>query len=381
MNYKIFIQKAKKLRQKTFLTFIEKGEAHLGGSFSMIETLISLYDIVMKKEDKFILSKAHASLPLCLLLKEKGLNPPLTTHLEINPNNGIHCTTGSLGHGLPIGIGMALARKKMQKPGKIYVMISDGECQEGTTWESLLIGAKHKLDNLILLVDFNKIQALTTLEDGLPLDNLPNKFRAFNWNCIEVMDGHSFESIVTAFKENGFQEDRAINVLEIGSWQGMSANFILGYFKNARLTCVDTWDGADEHRSHDASDKSILSEIENTFDINIQEYSERVTKHKCTSYEFFNNFFEIDKFDLIYVDGSHHSDDVIVDAIKAFEMLKTDGVMILDDYFWNYYKNEIDNPAGAINSFLRLKKHQLKILCFDYQLVVKKTSSSVRWRE
>ena len=186
---------------------------------------------------------------------------------------------------------------------------------------------------------------------------------------------------LTAFKENGFQENRAINVLEIGSWQGMSANFILGYFKYARLTCVDTWDGADEHGSHDASDKSILSEIENTFDINIQEYSERVTKHKCTSYEFFNNFFEIDKFDLIYVDGSHHSDDVIVDAIKAFEMLKTDGVMILDDYFWHYYKNEIDNPAGAINSFLRLKKHQLKILCFDYQLVVKKTSSSVRWRE
>lgn len=202
MNYKTYIEKAKKLRQKTFLTFIEKGEAHLGGSFSMIETLIALYDIIMRKEDKFILSKAHASLPLCLMLKEKGLNPPLSTHLEIDIDNGINCTTGSLGHGLPIGIGMALARKKIKKSGIIYVMISDGECQEGTTWESLLIGAKHKLDNLVLLVDYNKIQALSKIDDALPLDNLPNKFRAFNWNCIEVMDGHSYESILPALKNN-----------------------------------------------------------------------------------------------------------------------------------------------------------------------------------
>ena len=186
MDYKKLINKAKKLRQDTFLAFIEKGEAHLGGSFSMIETLLTLYEVVMKKEDKFILSKSHASFPLCLLLREKGLKTKLTTHLELDKKNGIHCTTGSLGHGLPIATGMAFARKKLQKSGKIFVLISDGECQEGTTWESLLIASKQQLVNLVVIIDYNKIQALSRLSDALPLDNLQLKFRSFNWNCINI---------------------------------------------------------------------------------------------------------------------------------------------------------------------------------------------------
>jgi transketolase len=201
MNYKKLDNKAKKLRQDTFLAFIKKGEAHLGGSFSMIETLLTLYEVVMKKNDKFILSKAHASYPLCILLRAKGLNPELTTHLELDAKNGINCTTGSLGHGLPISTGMALARKKQKISGTIYVMMSDGECQEGTTWESLLIASKHKLDNLVVIIDYNKIQALSRLKDVLPLENLPNKFKAFNWNCIEVKDGHSFKSLISSFKK------------------------------------------------------------------------------------------------------------------------------------------------------------------------------------
>ena len=211
MMYQELIQKAKKLRQDTFNAFIEHGEAHLGGSFSMIEMLLALHEVVLKDEDKFILSKAHASFPLCLLLKKKGYDPPLTTHLEIDPRNGIHCTTGSLGHGLPIGTGMALARKLQQKTGKIYVMMSDGECQEGTTWESLLIAARHKLDNLIVLIDYNKIQALTTLEEALPLDNLPAKFKSFNWECAEVNDGHSFDELIPELKQqNNEGKPRAV---------------------------------------------------------------------------------------------------------------------------------------------------------------------------
>ena len=169
-------KKALLLRQLTFKAFIKKGEAHLGGSFSFIEILVSLFEKVLKKNDKFILSKSHASYPLCILLKKKGLKPKLSTHLEIDEKNGINCTTGSLGHGLPIATGMAFARKKLKKKGNIYVLISDGECQEGTTWESLLIAAKHKLDNLIIIVDYNKIQALSKLEDALPLKNLKKNF-------------------------------------------------------------------------------------------------------------------------------------------------------------------------------------------------------------
>ena len=200
--YNDLILKAKKLRQDTFKAFIKHGEAHLGGSFSVIEMLIALYEVVLTGDDKFILSKAHASFPLCLLLKEKGYDPKLTTHLEIDIENGINCTTGSLGHGLPIGTGMAMARKRLNNPGKIYVIISDGECQEGTTWESLLIGAKHNLDNLVVLVDYNKIQALATLQEVLPLDNLASKFRAFNWSCAEVNDGHSFEELIPALQQD-----------------------------------------------------------------------------------------------------------------------------------------------------------------------------------
>ena len=212
IGYEDLVEKAKKLRQDTFNAFVEHGEAHLGGSFSIIEMLIALYDKVLKEEDKFILSKAHASYPLCLLLKEKGYHPPLTTHLEINPKNGIHCTTGSLGHGLPLATGMAMARKRLQIKGEIYVMMSDGECQEGTTWESLLIADRHKLDNLVVLIDYNKIQALSFLEEGLPLDDLAAKFKAFNWDCTEIKDGHSFDELIPVLQQKTTMKPKAFVV-------------------------------------------------------------------------------------------------------------------------------------------------------------------------
>ena len=182
MNITKLQSKALSLRKKTFDAFIKKGEAHLGGSFSMIEILLAIFEKYLNKNDKFILSKAHASYPLCILLREKGYNTKIKTHLEIDEKNGIHCTTGSLGHGLPIATGMALARKKLKRKGKIIVLMSDGECQEGTTWESLLIATKHKLDNLLIIVDYNKLQALSKIKDALPLNSLSKKFQSFN--CI-----------------------------------------------------------------------------------------------------------------------------------------------------------------------------------------------------
>ena len=221
MNYKKLEKKAKKLRQDTFLAFIEKGEAHLGGSFSIIETLISIFDVTIKKNDKFILSKSHASFPLCLILKQKGLNPKFTTHLEIDIDNGIFCTTGSLGHGLPIATGMAFARKIRNIKGRIFVMLSDGECQEGTTWESLLIASKHRLDNLTIVVDYNKIQALSTLEDALPLDNLVKKFRSFNCNCIDIRNGHSFRSIISALRKNNIKNKPKVIIVNTIKGRGV----------------------------------------------------------------------------------------------------------------------------------------------------------------
>lgn len=221
MNYKKLTLKAAQLRQETFLMFIKKGEAHLGGSFSIIETLLTLYENIIKKNDKFILSKSHASFPLCIILRKKGLKPKLTTHLELDPKNGIYCTTGSLGHGLPIATGMAFARKQQKLSGKIYVMISDGECQEGTTWESLLIAAKHKLDNLVVLIDYNKIQALSRLEDALPLKNLLNKFKAFNWDCINVKNGHSFKQLTTSLKKKNKKNKPLVIILNTIKGKGI----------------------------------------------------------------------------------------------------------------------------------------------------------------
>ncbi len=222
---KININKLKKLaselRKKTFMTFIEKDEAHLGGSFSMIEILITLFYVIMKQEDKFILSKAHASFPLCILLKNKGLQPKISTHLEIDTKNGIHCTTGSLGHGLPISTGMCLAKKISQKSGKIYVMMSDGECQEGTTWESFLISSKHKLDNLNVIIDYNKIQALQKIKDVLPLENLIKKFKSFNWNCVEIKNGHSFEDLINALKKKNKKNVPTVYVINTIKGKGI----------------------------------------------------------------------------------------------------------------------------------------------------------------
>jgi transketolase len=202
--------KALNLRQKTFQAFIDKKEAHLGGSFSMIEIIVCLFEKILRSKDKFILSKAHASFPLCIILREKGYKPRLTTHLELDEKNGIYCTTGSLGHGFPIAAGRALAKKILKEKGRIFVMISDGECQEGTTWETLLIGAKHKLNNLVLIIDYNKIQALTWIEEILPLNNLKKKIESFNWDCIEVKNGHNIKELFKAFTKKISKKPRAI---------------------------------------------------------------------------------------------------------------------------------------------------------------------------
>ncbi len=218
LDYNSLKNDAHKLRVNTFNSFIEKGEAHVGGSFSIIETLIFLYKVLLKKNDKFILSKSHASFPLCIILRELGFNVPISTHLEIDQKNGIHCTTGSLGHGLPISVGMALSKKKLKKKGCIYVMISDGECQEGTTWESFLIANKLKLENLIILIDYNKIQALTTLNDGLPLANLKSKLKSFNLNVIDIKNAHSFESLEKGFLK--LKKNKKANVIILNSIKG-----------------------------------------------------------------------------------------------------------------------------------------------------------------
>ena len=165
-----------------------------------------------------------------------------------------------------------------------------------------------------------------------------------------------------------------IKALEIGSWEGLSSYFILSEMSNAHLTCVDTWEGADEHKDGTVVSNIVLSKIEQTFNNNISKFSSRLTKFKGTSFSFFNNGCVLCYYDFIYVDGSHHCDDVLIDAIKCFEMLKVGGIMVFDDYFWRYYPRAIDNPAAAINLFLRAKKDQYKIVNLYWQIIIVKTT-------
>jgi transketolase len=202
--------KAKGLRRRVLDLAMETKEAHLGGSFSAIELMISLYDVVLKQEDKFILSKGHCCYPLYILLRERGYNPRIATHPDMDIENGINCTTGSLGHGLPLGVGMALARKNFKKKdGGIYVLMGDGECEEGTTWESMLIASHYKLDNLAIIVDRNKLQALDETEKIISLGDLEKKFSAFGGYASNI-NGHSFPEILTALQKKIYDKPHVI---------------------------------------------------------------------------------------------------------------------------------------------------------------------------
>lgn len=208
IKIKTLERKAKDLRKKTIDMAVAEGGAHLGGSLSEIEILISLYNFALKPEDKFILSKGHACFPWYILLKERGFNPKIKPHPDIDEKNGIYCTTGSLGHGLPIGAGMAFAKKLKKEPGEIYVLLGDGECQEGTLYETMPITSKYCLDNLTVIVDNNRLQALCKIEEVSSI-NLKEVFRILGADVYEI-NGHSFEEIYSALNEKKNQRPKAI---------------------------------------------------------------------------------------------------------------------------------------------------------------------------
>ena len=194
------LERSKQVRRETLNLAIKNSGYHFGRSFSATEILIALYDIVLKDEDKFILSKGHACWPWYVLLRERGYDPKIAGHPSIDPANGVCCTTGSLGHGLPMDIGMAMARKLKKKDRRIYVLMGDGECQEGTTWESLLTAPHHQLDNLTAIIDCNGIQGSGFVENILPIRGLEKVAETLGWSVSQI-DGHFIPDIVGALGE------------------------------------------------------------------------------------------------------------------------------------------------------------------------------------
>lgn len=192
-------ERSKQIRRDVIALSKANGGYHYGGSFSCVEILIALFDHVMEQDDRFILSKGHACWPYYVLLQEQGFNPKLEGHPKRDPHNGILATTGSLGHGLPTAIGMAQAKKMKGEPGRIFVLMGDGECQTGTTWESMLIATRFGLDNLLVIVDWNGIQGSDHCCDVLPLTiyNIIQISEELGWACSRV-NGHKVDQIVDA---------------------------------------------------------------------------------------------------------------------------------------------------------------------------------------
>jgi transketolase len=216
---------AKDIRKLTLKMVYEAKASHVGGALSMADILAVLYSKILKVDvnnskmedrDRFFLSKGHACTGLYATLALKGFFPQqLLNSYAQNGSDfishvshkipGVELSTGSLGHALSVGCGVALAGKLKEKKYRVFILVSDGELDEGSNWEAILFSPQHKLDNLVLIVDFNKIQSLGTVKEVLDLDPLRQKFEAFNWETFEI-DGHNHETIyntISSLKSNG----------------------------------------------------------------------------------------------------------------------------------------------------------------------------------
>ena len=190
--------------------------SHVASCFSITDIVAVLYGAVMRgdpaqpahpERDRFILSKGHAAAAIYAALAQTGViaaselqtygadGSLLMTHVS-HKITGVEFSSGSLGHGLPFGVGKALAAKRRALAWRVFVLLSDGEMDEGSNWEALMFAAHHKLDNLVAVIDYNKLQSLTTIAQTLGLEPLVDKLRAFGWQVLEV-DGHDHAALAS----------------------------------------------------------------------------------------------------------------------------------------------------------------------------------------
>ncbi len=196
--------------RKSILKYAHSSQcSHLGSNLSIVDILTVLYNnFITKNKNSFILSKGHACLALYCVLKEKkfissktletfGQNNSILMSHTSHKVKGIDLSTGSLGHGLPVASGVALANKIQKKNFKTFVLLSDGELDEGSNWEALLFSSHHKLKNLIVIIDYNKIQSIASIKNTLNLEPIVKKFQSFGCN-VKSIDGHNLGQLSKA---------------------------------------------------------------------------------------------------------------------------------------------------------------------------------------
>ena len=220
---------ARGIRKSTVEMVYNARSAHIGSALSATDILTALYFHSMnideknpqwEDRDRFILSKGHACSALYITLAERGFfskqelmenytknGTSFTAHTNYYGIPGIEVATGSLGHGMPIGVGMAFNAKLENKKYRTFVLLSDGECDEGSTWEAFLSAQQLKLDNLTAIIDYNKIQSYGRVSEVLELEPFADKLRAFNWEVKEV-NGHSVKDLTEALDAVPFKQDK-----------------------------------------------------------------------------------------------------------------------------------------------------------------------------
>jgi len=236
---------SKEIRKNILEMKFNSQSSHISSALSCVDILTILYFKILKlnpKEpqkvdrDRFILSKGHAASALYATLAQKGFFPEqilknyckdgcrLAGHATKDSVPGVEVSTGSLGHGLPIGAGIALAGKKDSKKYRVFVLMSDGECDEGSNWEAALFASHHKLDNLVAIIDYNKIQAFGKTNEVLNLEPLKDKWVAFGWSVAEV-NGHNFSEIEKALARIPF-EGRKPSLIIAHTIKGKGVSFM-----------------------------------------------------------------------------------------------------------------------------------------------------------
>lgn len=219
-NIEALKRKATEIRMNLLTMIYEAKTGHTGGSLSNTDILTALYYHIMNVDpanpnwedrDRYVQSKGHAVESYWAILADKGFFPKeelktfsqFNTRLIGHPNNkvpGVEMNTGALGHGLAVSVGMALAAKKDGKSYRVYTLMGDGEQAEGSVWEGAMAAAQYKLDNLVAIIDRNRLQITGSTEDVMSLEPLVDKWCAFGWEVVDI-DGNDMEQIVKALEQ------------------------------------------------------------------------------------------------------------------------------------------------------------------------------------